>query len=667
MLRAAGALVATLAVGATTAHAGTLSSPYTDPRYLVEFGEYSHYIQPWRAYLETVPAATFLDGAGVQFNLNSGEDNDLVAEMLRRNGVKHVRIEIGWGNFSYDDEDQINPGADEFIRKQLRAARTHGLRPMILLNAHEGLPTPTHQFYVTAAADTPAGARTLELQSTDGLVARYSGLTGFGSGTYRSADVIFTAIDGNTVTISKPLARAVTANESLVVGTERYRPFGDPDNPLTAADYRQTADGWKRYVGNVARIATEEVGPGAFDLEVWNELTFGSSFLDINNYYDPPLISWPFDDDSRIWMQDVVKETSDEVDEHPANFAGVTISDGFANTTPWQTTSSRPKNITAVSKHPYPPDKLFPRDDVSHIGAYVHVDALLNREPVGSQFIPSYGENFPEYFATEIQTETMARETAPFTSEIYGSPDGRYARPGGPVTTWFTEFNISPEALNPNITAQAALDLKAKSTARSLAFFLNKGVTQLDFYGAVDSDKGLGMVQDNFLDYARTHPGGAYPASDATYTSPALRVIKRMGAKFSTGLDRSLTLATTRPISVTSISDTHNQFQFNGDGTAAHPKLFNRDVLAILPYQVNGRRFVIPFYVQTRNILPALAPAQYDIDLSGLRGRGATVSAYDPIKDTSSPVSVLNTGTSRLKVRVQATDYPILLTVQENG
>lgn len=44
---------------------------------------------------------------------------------------------------------------------------------------------------------------------------------------------------------------------------------------------------WLAYVAAVATEAGSALGGQDFDLEVWNELTFGSDFLDVNNYYSP--------------------------------------------------------------------------------------------------------------------------------------------------------------------------------------------------------------------------------------------------------------------------------------------------------------------------------------------------------------------------------------------
>ena len=55
-------------------------------------------------------------------------------------------------------------------------------------------------------------------------------------------------------------------------------------------------------------------------------------------------------------------------------------------------------------------------------------------------------------------------------------------------------------------------------------------------------------------------------------------------------------------LSLEEVGDYEASRQFAGDGTTAHPSLFDRDVVGFFPYQVNEGRFVIPTYVMTRNV-----------------------------------------------------------------
>jgi hypothetical protein len=228
------------------------------------------------------------------------------------------------------------------------------------------------------------------------------------------------------------------------------------------------------------------------------------------------------------------------------------------------------------------------------------------------------------------------------------------------VTVWITEVGVAPNEIGIQ-DAREALRLKAKTTARYLAFFLNKGVEKLQLFGALEKDLWLGIVQDNFAEYAGKNR--TYPFDDGPFTSPALAVMRRMADTMREGVDPKL--GACRSIEVESITDAHDHSQFQGDGTAAHPPLYNREVLAILPYQVNAHKFVIGYYVMTRDVTKDLAPEPYTVTLSGLKGSMAKVRVYDPLEDREVPVEVKDRGAHRLQLGLTATDYPNLLVIEE--
>jgi hypothetical protein len=634
---------------ASTTRTNSLSSTYTDTSYFdnLPFGAHSHWLQPWRAYLETVPATTFLNGVGLGLDLNDRENPNLMLQMLATHGIRTVRLEIGWIELNYDTETLEN----KRLQTILKACKRWGVRPLILLNAHQGVPTPLKFFQRKATANASAGSRRIRLDDTSGLEIGRSGLNNLTD--YWAAEALITAIDGNTVTLSKPLPKAIEAGSSVSMATLKYRPFSKPGS----ADYRKTIAGWQHYVGTVAKFAANALGTTqstdkGFDMEIWNELTFGSEFLSINNYYTRPPAA--YDEDS-IWSN-LVKATADYAVANPQQFSGVKFSDGFANTIPWPASSKQPLRISAISKHPYASRKNFPKDERN--GA--KIDALGR----STDFIPKYSALLPEYFATALQTETVLRDAAPFTNEIYGVGHGRYAREVNgrvvPTEVWITETGIAPN--EHNITDPLkALKLKAKTTARYYTFYLNKGVTKLYLHSAASGNLGLGIVQDNFFQYSRTH--SVYPTNDRAYVSPALKITGRIVAQMKRNLDSNLTK--TRQLRLDSIGDTHNHLQFVGDETAAHPNLYNRDVFAFLPYQVNRQRFVIPYYIMTRDVTKNLPPANFTIQISKLKAPGATVSVYDPMNDRTVPITINRQGRDFLNLTLSATDYPYLLIVQE--
>jgi hypothetical protein len=629
----------------------SLISLYTDPSYFdnLPFGAHSHWLQPWRAYSETVPATTFLKGVGIGLDLHDRENPDLVLQMLATHGIQTARLEIGWNNLSYDLETLQN----DRLQAILKACKRWNVRPLILLNANQGIPTPTQFFQRIVTTNASAGSRKIQLNDASGLKIGRSGLNNLTDNW--AAEALITAIDGNTITLSKPLPKSIAAGSPVSMATLKYRPFSQPGS----ADYRNTISGWQQYVGTVAKFAANALGTTqsndkGFDMEIWNELTFGSKFLSINNYYAPALDRY---EEESIWSN-LVTATADYAVAHPQQFSRVKFSDGFANTIPWPASSTQPVRISAISKHPYANRKNYPQDEQRG----EKIDAL--GKP--TNFIPTYSALFPEYYATALQTETLLRDAAPLTNEIQGVRHGRYARQVNgrvvPTEVWITETGFAPN--EHGITKPSpALSIKAKTTARYYTLYLNKGVTKLYLYSAASGNLGLGIVQDNFLQYSRT--SHSYPKDDRSYVSPALNITARIVKQMKQNLDPTLTQA--RQLQLDTIGDTHNHLQFGGDGTAAHPPLYDRDVFTFLPYQVNSYRFVIPYYVMTRDITKDLPPEKFTIQISKLKAQGATVSVYDPLHDRILPITINRRGRDFLSLTLSATDYPYLLTIQEQN
>jgi hypothetical protein len=138
-----------------------------------------------------------------------------------------------------------------------------------------------------------------------------------------------------------------------------------------------------------------------------------------------------------------------------------------------------------------------------------------------------------------------------------------------------------------------------------------------------------------------------------------------------------------RQLSLTAISQEGDHAQFTGDGTAAHPSLYDRDVLAVLPFQSSPIRFVIPIYVMTRDMLTLYEPdapssdiyrfdlpnENFKVTLSNLPETTAapSVSAYDPLRDEATPARLLSREGSSAVFEFAATDYPRILTIEYPG
>lgn len=101
------------------------TTPYTDPAQFtsIPFGSHSHWLQPWRAYMETVPAAKFLNGTGINWNVSNSANPELVARMLSKHGIRRARIEISWSNIDFDNETKLIPNNANNFRAQLLALK----------------------------------------------------------------------------------------------------------------------------------------------------------------------------------------------------------------------------------------------------------------------------------------------------------------------------------------------------------------------------------------------------------------------------------------------------------------------------------------------------------------------------------------------------------------
>jgi hypothetical protein len=259
---------------------GVVSDPI-DPRYLTEvpFGTSSFWIQPWRAYLDTWPASRLIDSLGINFNVTAKEAPD-VARLLQESGFKLARIEISWNMLSYEDPTKfVN---EPNIRTLLTALHDHGMRPLILLNSNSGGPAPSKEVSLETTAEAPAGAQSVTLTPASAAQV-VPGKTGFDKLSFGGyPDILITSVGASDVaTLSKPLSSALPAGAHKG-STLLYAPFGPPElsNGQPNPAFQATLQGWLSYVATVCKEAASIFGPKGYDLEVWNEVSFGSQFLE---------------------------------------------------------------------------------------------------------------------------------------------------------------------------------------------------------------------------------------------------------------------------------------------------------------------------------------------------------------------------------------------------
>src|SRR4051812_41068201 len=179
---------------------------YTDPAQALQWGARSHWAQPWRSYMDTVPATTLQNAIGVNFNVTPAQA-PATARLLAASGFRRARIEIGWNSLDYADPTRLTAFARSNLETRLRALRDNGIRPLIVLNANHGEPTPTLRGTVTLTAPARQGARSLKLDP-DTMSSIVPGRTGVTLGGV-AARILFTSADAGTgvVSLSRPLER----------------------------------------------------------------------------------------------------------------------------------------------------------------------------------------------------------------------------------------------------------------------------------------------------------------------------------------------------------------------------------------------------------------------------------------------------------------------------
>ena len=644
----AGVLVVVLVPGKQ--RGGTLERPI-DRGQLTAFGTRSHWLQPWRAYLDTRPAQALRDAVGINFNVDPAEA-DAAARLLAANGFKRARVEINWGNLSYSNPSSFRDAGPLTL---LRALKRHGIRPLILLNAYSGGPCPREQWRAVLTQPAPAGATSVKLDAASARRVR-AGRSGLdapdGS---KAAAVLFTkvAADG-TATLSKPLPAAVGAGPQPA-STLLYAPFGAPQLPDGRPNpaFEQTLKGWLDYVRVVTGRARAIFG-SSFDVEVWNELSFGSDFLYADRYYaNPPAGTG---DPTKALLERTVRWIRDPASGVPSS---VGIGDGFTNQSPFDSGATVPPGTTAIDKHPYKDRVTFPKgavvDQNQPLDALGRPDGIKSGAKWRDRFVPSYSAYMPEYYLTAIQTETLVRDLAPFTTKVYGTtPHGRRTHPPGspPPAMWITETGLDATQASRRLSPADLQRLHAKATLRALVAYVNKGVSAIDFFAAKDPNWGL--IDPAFFDRAA---GGAYPG-DAS-GGQTLTAVRRL----TEAMQGPAGFSRTRPLTLQRISDNHDHQQFAGDGSAAHPPLYDRNVVAFFPFQTSPTRYVIPTYVMTRDAANDLAPESFAITFAGLPPGSLHVSASDPITGERVSAKVTAHSAASTTVELPLTDYPRLLTI----
>ncbi len=692
-----------------------IERPYEDPlQQSIPSGIRSFYLAPWRAYLDTWPVKQFLDCLGINFNVPAA-DAAATAQVLAEAGFRSARIELGWGSLGYDDPLKIR-NAKQYA-EVLRALHAAGIRPLIVLNANSGAPVPYKYLHAVLSKPAVKGARELFLESAAGIRPGYSGLAFVVP--QKLAFPLVSAVDPTTgrCELSAPLPCDLAAGP-IILADLKYHPFssqmladGTP-NPWS----QETVDGWKTYVHTVCQIVKAELGTegksdAGFDLEVWNEFTFGSDFLDEANYYEPRRVFKPGAEYKNHGLVAIGREiilpiTVDYVSDPANRLPGVRVISGFSNQRPWETGATLWPGQAGFSRHfytalnPSAPYHAFwglispatnSKPDHATIDALAHFDGMRNGHDwygvtPGSYFVPTLSVSMPEAIHYGYTPEYVARDIQPFPSLWVEHYRFSNAGDGHPAQVWMTETNTGRSAWLQSLSKELQLPiddsrlvtlshhLGAKALLRMFVFDSHKGVHTIEAFAAREKDWQLAVIPEAFF---ATLKKENHLLTDAVrgQTGEQLAVMSRVNRLMQEGED----LQVTRPLTISRIGEHEPRLVFKGDGTPAHPDRFNRDDFACLPFQFNANRFVLAYYVVTENMvedqrpeLGLLDPARYemppqtfDVTVANINGDQAKVSAWDPFSDSSIPVKILSSTNTTLSVRLETVDYPRFLIIEE--
>ena len=236
------------AVAGETAPATTTTIGYPADVSVIYTGAHSHWLQPWRDMVATRTFAAFSGGIG----LNSDPDYPQSLAMFAAAGFRHVRVSLFWGSATFGAQTfALGTSTNATTASFIQAAKAAGLRPLVLAQAFDQVPCPNQQIEVTTANAIAATDTAITVSSTTGLTVDYSGLTGWVLGVqsvsinFVSSDnvmcaSIVTAIEGNQLTLSKPVGVAIPAGATLIMNTLQFKPWSQPGS----TEYQATMNGW---------------------------------------------------------------------------------------------------------------------------------------------------------------------------------------------------------------------------------------------------------------------------------------------------------------------------------------------------------------------------------------------------------------------------------------
>ena len=689
----------------------TLSGPYEDkPQAEIAFGRRSFYLAPWRSYMDTWSIDRLKRAGGINFNVEP-EEADAVARLISEAGIVSARVEIGWGNVDYSDPTHLKDSASNRFTPILAALKKYSIRPLILLNANSGAPCPLKTVNIEMIKPAASGDRSIFVKSGESIVAGYSGLRGQA---YQTAFPVITGVDSATgeCRLSAPLLKPIGVGTTQI-DVLKYQPFSDhikADGSVFAPS-DETIQGWKQYAATVCQfvksLTVDPSGDCGFDLEVWNEYTFGSQFLDIANYYNPApsfkeQATYTNHGQTRKGVEVILPITVDYVSDPANRFLGVGVISGFSNQRPWDNGVEMWPGQIGFSRHYYTnlENRPFnrqtdPQPNIAPLSALGQPDGKpdgkdWNTAVLGSFFVPDDNLSMPEMWHYGYKTEFLTRDLQPFPGLMQNHFRFAAAPGGRPADVWLSETNTwrKPWIVSIARAAGCKLDdarllllshvVAARADLRNIVFHSAKGVSKIELYAAKDDDLGFSFFPAEFY---RELAVNKYVLNDAVRAKagPQYLALRHLAGiiSFNQRLERSVGI--TRAIGVSSVVEHNQRLVFKGDGSLAHPDRHNRDDLAVLPFQLSAQSYAVGYYVVTHNMVHdwdpsrkildparyAMPDQEYELTLTNINGVGATAISYDPLSDVPTGVRVVKASKTSITLSVVATDTPRFIVIRE--
>ena len=275
------------------------------------------------------------------------------------------------------------------------------------------------------AADAPKQSRRVKFTDVTEIVPGRTGISGLSD--YWGAEVLITRVDKLTgaCELSQPLPKGLNKGQKVQLMTLKYQPL----HPVGTSEFDATAAGWVRYALLVCKQA-EAAGIDDFDVEIWNELSFGTHFLNVNDYYVPPAVEFKSKDflnkGGHLW--ELARRTIEAV---KTRYPRARCVWGFSNTTFFHVpVEGLPSGTDGQSYHPYGTGtRVYPRDEDYRDQPAMNLDG----------FTPTADFCISEGWAhTFVKTESLMRLLNPEARRKHPVGVGRFHHE-------MTEHGVAPE------------------------------------------------------------------------------------------------------------------------------------------------------------------------------------------------------------------------------